>query len=426
MTPRLLAFYQRATRWMSPWVAMHVRWRLWRGKEHAVRFRERFGKAGVPRPSGEVCWVHAASVGEAVSALPLLQRLQTYAPRMHLLCTTGTLTSAALLAEQLPAGAIHQFVPVDTPAAVQRFLHHWRPRVGIVLESELWPNLLCAAAQQGVQLALVNARMSTTSARNWGYAPASIAAVLGLFRIILAQSEADCDRYTMLGGRVVLAVGNLKHDAPALPVSAAALAAMQVQCQGRVVWVAASLHPGEERVFANALQRLRVRYPDALGILVPRHPERGKAMEASLAEITGNTARRSLNETITPATEIYIADTIGELGLWYRLARVAFIGGSLVPHGGQNPLEALRLGVPVMMGPHMENFDPARRELLACGAAMEVLDAAGMASCAQRWWEDGDAYQSARAAARQWLDATPAVADAVLAKLAPLLDEGMQ
>lgn len=428
---RLLVWYQRATRAATPLIHLHIKRRIKRGKEDAVRLQERFGVASRARPAGKLVWLHAASIGEALSALSFLQRLHIHYPAAQLLFTTGTLTSAKLLATKLPQGAIHQFMPVDTPAAVARFLDHWQPDAGLFLESELWPNMLLEAKKRGIPLALLNARMSETSLRNWGYAPEVIGEMLSAFTLILAQSEADRRRYETLArkdspsldGREICIryIGNLKHDASPLAVDKKALETLKTHIGNRTVWVGASLHPGEERVFAEAVEHLKTRHPRLLAILVPRHPERGKAMEASIGTRLLTTARRSLAEPITETTDLYIADTIGELGLWYALADAAFIGGSLIEHGGQNPLEAIRLGVPVMFGPHMFNFEPSASELLAANAAMVVENAEQMVECAHQWFSHADLRAAVIRHASAWLAAKPPVAEATLAALAPML-----
>ncbi len=422
MTTRTITLYAHITRVLAPFVHTHIRWRMHKGKEDTARLQERFGHASVARPPGPLFWFHAASIGEALSALHFLQLLKTDHPNATLLFTTGTLTSARLLATKLPQDAIHQFVPVDTPQAIANFFDHWQPSAGIFLESELWPNMLMEAKKRSVPLALVNARMSETSLRNWGYAPDAIRELLSAFTIIVAQNEADRLRYEALAHRPVACVGNLKHDAPALPAEEGEFAKLKTLLAARPVLVAASLHPGEETLLAKTLQALKPQHPNLLTILIPRHPERGKEMEAAIGAFPLTTARRTLAELITEATDVYIADTIGELGLWYRLGSLAFIGGSLVPHGGQNPLEAIRLGVPVMFGPHMFNFDIIRRELLAAGACAEVADETQLAATIHNWLIHPALPKEISTQAQVWLAAKPPVAESLLKTLQPILE----
>lgn len=356
------------------WLARRVR----RGKEIADRLPERQGH-GAARPPGRLVWLHAASVGESLSLLPLLAALARAAPDLHFLVTTGTVTSAALMAERLPpalaARTQHRFVPLDVPVWVARFLDGWRPDAAIFVESELWPNLIAAAAARGIPLGLVNARLSPRAAATWARFPGFAARVLGAFRLVAAQTEADAARLRMLGAARVQAWGNLKAAAEPLPADPGKLAHLRAAWAGRPVFLAASTHPGEEAAILAVLPALAARVPGLLTILVPRHPDRG----AAVAALAGGAPRRSLGAAPGPGDAIWVADTLGELGLWYRLAGAAFVGGSLVPLGGHNPLEPAVLGCPVLFGPHMGNFAEAAALLLGAGGAIQVADAATLA-----------------------------------------------
>ena len=273
--------------------------------------------------------------------------------------TTGTVTSAELMRQRLPARAFHQFIPVDLRVSVERFLDHWRPNLALFVESEIWPNLLLEAQRRKVPLALINARLTQRSFEGWKCVPGFAERVFSVFNICLAQDHLVAERLRVLGAKDVRIAGNLKADAPPLPVDETALTTFRQAIGARPVFLAASTHPGEEQIVLGAA------VPGALTIIVPRHPQRGSIIEA-LAQARGFTSMRRRNAAIPSAdTAVYIADTMGELGLFYRLARVAFLGGSLVPHGGQNPLEAARLGVPVIAGPHTRNFDDIYRVVFA-------------------------------------------------------------
>ncbi|WP_431281363.1 3-deoxy-D-manno-octulosonic acid transferase [Humitalea sp. 24SJ18S-53] len=374
MTGALPAMAWRiATRVASPLLPLFLARRVRRGKEIAARLPERQGH-GADRPPGRLVWLHAASVGESQSLLPLLTALARRAPDLHFLVTTGTVTSAALLAERLPpalaARTRHRFVPLDVPAWVARFLDTWRPDAGIFVESELWPNLIAAATARNIPLGLVNARLSKKATATWARLPGFAARVLGAFRLVAAQTHADADRLRQIGAAEVQSWGNLKAAAAPLPADPAELARLRTILAGRPVFVAASTHPGEEAAI------LAARPAGVLTILVPRHPDRG----AEVAALAGAAPRRSLGATPGPADPVWVADTLGELGLWFRLAGAAFIGGSLVPLGGHNPLEAARLGCPVIFGPHMGNFSEAAALLLQAGGAIQVPDAAALAA----------------------------------------------
>ncbi len=340
----------------APFLPRYLRRRAARGKEVAARIPERYGH-GAERPAGRLLWLHAASVGETVSILPVIEALAARDPTLSFLVTTGTVTGAALLGQRLPGALVprvtHRFVPMDVPRWVARFLDGWRPDAAVFVESEIWPNLIRAAAARGIPLALVNARMSARSAQWWGRVPGFAREVLGCFTLVLAQSAQDAARLRALGC-AAMCWGNLKYAAPPLPVDATELARLGASLAGRPVWVAASTHPGEEAMVVAAHPRIAAAHPGLLTIIVPRHPERGVEVAALAAELP--VARRAAGQDPGPDTAILVADTLGELGLWYRLARAAFIGGSLVAHGGQNPLEPARLSCPILTGPHVWNF----------------------------------------------------------------------
>jgi len=354
MTPAGLALYRLASGLVSPLVPQLLDRRRRAGKEDGARLHERLGRPSEPRPKGPLVWLHGASVGEAVSLLPLVPAL--IARGFAVLMTTGTVTSAEIADRRLPEGALHQFVPVDTPGAARRFIAHWRPDLVLFAESEIWPNLIEAARQSGAGMAIINGRMSDRSLRRWQRLPKSIAHVLGGFDQCLAQSEEDAARYRALGAVAARSVGNLKFDVAPLPAEAAALDSLRATIGRRPVFIAASTHPGEEEIVVAAHLGARAVHPDLLTIVAPRHPQRGEPI-AALARAAGLvTARRAGGEALTRDTGLYVADTIGELGLIYRLGGLAFLGGSFIAHGGQNPIEPAKLGVGVLHGPHVFNF----------------------------------------------------------------------
>jgi 3-deoxy-D-manno-octulosonic-acid transferase len=371
-----------AARLAAPGLRLMLRLRLARGKELPGRLAERRGIDSSARPLGRLLWVHAASVGETTSILPVLAPLLAGVPDLTVLFTTGTVTAAALLGKRLePAQrerVLHRFVPLDVPGWVGRFLDHWQPDAAAFLESELWPNLLAACRARHIKLMLVNARLSPRSFARWRRAPAFARDLLGAFERVQARSEADAERLRALGAPRVEAPGDLKFAAPPLPVDAAELIRLQGLLADRPVWLAASTHPGEEALVFAAHRQIAARYPDLLTILAPRHPERGAAIaaEASLLPVS----RRALAEAPPRGQGVWLADTLGELGLWYRLAPIAFVGRSLVPRGGgQNPLEPARLGCAIAVGPHTGNFQEHVALLHEAGGLVEVSDAAALA-----------------------------------------------
>jgi 3-deoxy-D-manno-octulosonic-acid transferase len=308
-------------------------------------------------------------MGETMAVLPLIAELLKV-PGRSVVVTSGTVTSAALMTERLPAGALHQFTPVDTPAATARFLDHWKPDIGLFVESEIWPNMLAGARKRGIKLALINGRMSARSFKGWRYARRTASKLLSFYDICLAQDDDTAARLSNLGARDVRVSGNLKADAPPLPADADKLAALRHAVGDRPVLLAASTHPGEDETILPAYDALRQKFPDLLAIVVPRHAERG----AEIAMLCGTrpVVRRALGAVPTADTAIYVADTMGELGLLYRLAPFVFMGGSLVPHGGQNPLEPARLARAVLAGPHTENFTRAYDTILGAQGAGRV------------------------------------------------------
>ena len=398
ITPRS---YRYASLLATPVIDAWLAHRRRRGKEDRARFGERLGRPSLPRPEGRLVWMHGASVGESVSLLPLVARLREALPDVHVLITSGTVTSARLLRERLPDGVQHQFVPADRPGAVRRFARQWRPELAVWVESELWPNLVLETAARGTPMLLLNGRMSDRSKARWRRAPQLSRALLAAFDGVLAQTEADAERFRALGARNVAVRGNLKNDAQPLPADEDRVAALRRAIGARPCWAAASTHEGEEAAVAEAISALRRTFPDLLTILAPRHPERGDST-AELLERSGlATARRSAGGAITPGTAVYLVDTLGELGLVYRLADIAFVGGSLAPHGGHNPLEPARLDCALVTGPHTENFAEAYAALEDAGAVSRVADAGALAAAVRTLLDDEAARATRSAAARE-------------------------
>jgi 3-deoxy-D-manno-octulosonic-acid transferase len=423
MRPVSLHLYSAAATLASPGLRALLRLREWRGKEIGERLAERRGIERTPRPPGRLIWLHAASVGETVSVLPVLGCLAAKLPELTILLTTGTVTSARLLASRLPElglkRVLHRFVPLDVPAWTERFVQHWRPDVACLLESELWPNLLAACSRRRIPLMLMNARLSPRSYERWRRMPAFARSVLRGFDRIEARSEDDAERLCSLGARDVDTPGDLKFAAPPLPVDEVELDRLRSVLNGRPIWVAASTHPGEDQVIIDVHRSLAARHPGMLTIIVPRHPERGRGIIELAAALP--VSRRAAPAEPPASGGIYVADTLGELGLWYRLAGIVFIGGSLVPHGGQNPLEAARLGCAIAAGPHMGNFAVAVEALERAGAICRITDAADLAGWADTVLTDPlrrhAMGEAARAAADRWADLPERCADALLGLL---------
>ena len=368
--PLSLQAYRFLTAIGTPLAGPFLSLRLRRGKEDEKRIAERLGRAGLARPPGRLVWLHGASVGEAVSLLPFVERITQSGA--YALVTTGTVTSAELLAKRLPTGAFHQYVPLDNPFFLRRFLVHWRPDAALIAESELWPNMLIEAKRAGLPIAMINGRISERSYRRWRRAPILIGALLSRFDLCLARSDDDAERLAALGASSVLIAGDIKFDAPALPADRRELAELSGLASGRQIWIAASTHEGEEMIAARAHKRLAEVFPDALTLIAPRHPERGEAIQRVMEAEGLSAALRSRGERPGSGTAVYICDTIGELGLFYRLAGIVFVGKSFAGGGGQNPIEPARLASAILHGPRVGNFSDVYAALDAAGGALEI------------------------------------------------------
>lgn len=420
----IAALYRLATDLGAPLVTLLLAHRRAKGKEDPVRFPERLGHAAAPRPPGRLIWLHGASVGEAMALLALIERLRRDRPETGLLLTTGTVTSARLMAERLPRGVIHQFVPVDRMAYVRRFLDHWRPDLVLWAESEFWPNLVSEIGRRRISLVLVNGRISDRSLKRWRRWPGLIGEILGCFTLCLAQTADDATRLGELGAARVAASGNLKDAAPPLPADSAALAALAERFQSRPRWLAASTHSGEELMAGRVHRDVKKTVPDVLTVIAPRHPERGPAIAEDLRGLGLAVALRSAGEAVAANTDVYVADTLGEMGLFYRLAPVVYMGKSLAPLGGQNPLEPARLGCALVYGPHMTNFKAIAERFAAAQASVVVGDEAALGAAIVRLLGDGAERQRLAEAARAVAGAEAGVLDRIMTALAPFLDDG--
>jgi 3-deoxy-D-manno-octulosonic-acid transferase len=394
----------------APLIDLYLDRRLKRGKEDPARFPERKGIPSKARPEGRLVWLHAASVGEAVSTLPVVEALQAR-NGLTVLVTTGTVTSAALMQERLPDGAIHQFVPADRPSWVRRFLDHWRPGLALWVESEFWPNLLAETARRKIPLVLLNGRVSPRSYRRWQKMPAFIGEILSGFALCLGQTEADAQRLADLGAARTACYGNLKFAAPVLPADPDRLAALLTELGDRPRWLAASTHAGEEALAARVHKALAI--PDLVTIIVPRHPNRGVDIATEL--------EANLRSRGEPVRDVYVADTLGELGLFYRAAPLVLMGKSLIGQGGQNPLEPARLGASVLFGPHMGNFAEISARMTEAGAASMVADEGDLVAALAERLADPARVAAEGERARSFASREDGVLAAVLGAIEPLL-----
>lgn len=413
--------YRTATTIALPLIELLIQQRMMRGKEEPTRVDERRGTPSIERPRGPLVWIHAASIGEAQSVLALIDRILRTTPELHILMTTGTVTSAQMMSERLPQRAMHQYVPVDRIGWVRQFLDYWKPGAGLWVESELWPNLLLESNRRDIPLALINARMSAKSHKGWHRAPALAREMLSAFDTILAQDEQIAERLLDLGAPHVSVTGNLKLAAAPLPATASELITLQDAIGDRPVWLAASTHRREEDIVGEVHTTLADQMPRLLTLLAPRHPQRGEEVEQALKRRGLVVARHSRGDVITAETDVYLVDATGLLGQLYRVSPLAFVGGSLVPHGGQNMLEAAQLGSAVLHGPHVDNFRSITSDLGTAGASREVANAEELTLAVAELLRDPAKLDAMRQAAEAAASRNQAVLDTTMQRLQPLI-----
>lgn len=424
-----LSAYRMATRLVGPLVPYLLSKRLKRGKEDEARLDERRGIAHIPRPDGPLIWIHAASVGESLSVLSLIDHLLNHRADLHVLVTTGTVTSAHLMAERLPPRAFHQYVPLDHPDYCARFLSHWSPDLGVWVESEFWPNLITTSDKRGVPLALINARITQKSFEGWQRFPKTINDLVSRFSAVFAQDDASARRLTTLGVAHVTTPGNLKHDAAPLTAKPAEVDAMRRAIGVRPTWLATNTHEGEETIAADVHKALSHVHGGFLTFIVPRHPARGDAIAKELRTRGITVTQRSKGEVLNAATQIYLGDTLGELGLFYRLTDIVFIGGTMNALGGHNPFEPARLRSALIAGPSDFNFTEAFADFTRANALYRITNASELAATVSLLLNDeherkrrADAAEAVVSASGQ---ATQIICDALLTLLPSSAGEGV-
>jgi 3-deoxy-D-manno-octulosonic-acid transferase len=416
----ILAIYRFISRLATPLLHLLLARRLASGKEIAERIPEKWGITSIARPPGKLIWFHAASVGEMISILPLMNALLIAKPDLHILLTTVTTTSARLAQTKLPLRCIHQFLPLDTQAAVERFLLHWKPDAAWLTESELWPNLIDSMKKHVLVCGIINGRMSAKSFRTWSLFPKFTHNLMSGLHVF-AQSEDDAKRYYVMGAKQPHVLGNLKLDAPALSYDEAMLHSLQKQVGARPVWLAASVHHQEYSLIEEIIHPgLKEHFPDILTVIVPRHPEKSEYLSAVFPHST----RRSLGEPITATTDVYIADTMGELGVFYRLCPIVLIGGSFFHHGGQNLVEPARIGCAIICGPEMFNFTEPLNALKQSGSCIQTdagYVARELATLLGNQSRVMQMQQAGRDCVAQYSGITARICDALLETMKPVL-----
>jgi len=396
----LIRAYSGFTKVIAPALPLWLKRRALKGKEDPDRQNERFGLASLVRPGGRLFWMHGASVGEVTMLLPLIEKVLAEYPEAHVLVTSGTTTSAELMAKRLPDRAFHQYIPLDTPKAVNAFLDHWAPDVALWAESEIWPNLILQTKARNIPMALINARISEKSFQGWNKRPKSAQALFGCFDITLAGDAATAQGLSSLLDKKVENMGSLKEAAPALPVNETELSRLTKQIGKRPVWCAASTHKGEEGIILDAHETIRLQHPNALLILALRHPER---ME-EVFTLVGNThmSIRSHKTDLHDLSSIYLFDTIGEMGLAYSLSDITFVCGSLVD---------------------ISSFADSYSSMIAFNAAERILSSDMIGQTVSNLFSNPEALARKKRLAFDYAKSRNTVLDVVWDKLSPVLPE---
>lgn len=404
-------------------IKRYINKRKQNGKEDIKRFNERIGKPKMKRPEGKLIWFHGASVGESLSMLPLITRLLELYPNLHIMVTTGTVTSAELMNKRLPERAFHQYIPIDNPTFAARFLRHWKPDLALWFESELWPAMLSNIKARNIPLLLVNGRISNKSFKRWQQFDFICKELLDCFTFCLGQSEEDAYRLRVLGAKEAICLGNLKYAGFQPPVDPAKREEIAAQIGNRPLWNVSSTHNDEELKIGKFLKRVQDKVPGLLTIIAPRHPNRGPEIQEALNEIGLKTALRSKGEKIIGTTDVYIADTIGEVGIWYDLAPLVFIGGSLIPHGGQNFMEPSRMRDAVLVGPHMFNFTDAMNRAKKADAVIQVNDVNELEENVIQLLTNPELLEAKRSLAYNWAHGEAKVLDGIVEKVKGYIGE---
>lgn len=390
------AFYSALFNLLIPFILLRLLWRSFKAPQYRKRWRERFAyydKAVIP----QVIWFHAVSVGEAEAVFPLIKRIRVNIPNSRILVTTTTPTGSARVQTVLGEAVQHVYLPYDTPAIVERFMLAFRPMLAVIMETELWPNLFTYCGQNSIPLFVINARLSKKSAKGYRKLPSLIRPLLANIKQVAAQTQEDAERFVAIGAKTeqVTVLGNIKFDLETPEQIIAEGKQLKSRIfKGRFVWIVASTHKGEDQIFLDIYKKLKPNIPELLLVLVPRHPERFGEVGELIRQNDLLEVSRTTNKPCAMGTDIYLANTMGELKMLYAAADIAFVGGSMLPVGGHNILEALAMGVPVLFGPYMANFKEIADKVLMYKAAIQCQGSEAIISAVQRLYVDID-YRNA-------------------------------
>ncbi|MCL7027828.1 hypothetical protein MKW94_006379 [Papaver nudicaule] len=403
--------YRAVSYSISPFIYIHLQWRRFKGLEHPIRWRERLGHPSINRPPGPLLWFHAVSLGEGLAAIPVIRRCIQQKPNLTILMTTTTTSAFKVIKDQLPSDVLYQYAPLDTPSAMDDFLEYWNPIAVMLMESELWPNLVFGASKKGISMALLNARISSKSFHRWSRPVVLplISAMLSRFSLIAPLSTVEAIRYQLLQAPpfIINFAGDLKYAVNDVDISMqdnTSLEILQSQLGNRPVWMASSIHKGEDEVMLGVHKALMQLYQDVITIIVPRHPQLGQQMALALQKDGFNVVLRSCKEKILPSTNFYIVDTLGELRSLYRMIPIAVIGGSFLPGlAGHNVSEAAAAGCAVLTGCYVGHFSQMVLEMQQINP-LSVVQVSGQTELSKNLLElfsNANALEAHRIAAKQ-------------------------
>ena len=419
-----IGIYNTLIRTLYPLVIRsYIQKRIEIGKEDTKRFNERIGRPIKERPNGKLIWFHGASVGESVSMLPLINKLLETSPDTYVMVTTGTTTSADIMGKRLPERAFHQYIPIDNPAFTKRFVKHWQPDLVLWFESDFWPAMLSTIKKKNIPLILVNGRISNKSFKRWQQFEFLSKELLSCFTFCLGQSEEDAYRLRVLGAKETTCLGNLKFAGLPIPVDKEKKQEILSQIGNRQIFCISSTHENEEYQLGRHFKELFTEHPDTLIIIAPRHPNRGNDIKKQIEGLGYNVSLRSANEKITSKTQVYIADTIGELGIWYEISPIVFIGGSLIPHGGQNFMEPSRLHDAVIVGPYMHNFTEAMQRAQKANGIIQAIDSEEVITTVIQLLKNKDLLEAKQSLAYNWATGEAKVLDGIVEKVKGYLNQ---